>query len=468
MKGSEIMVKKRLAEQIIENVGSVSNISSIAHCMTRLRLKVKDESKVNTQVIPKLEGVMKFLKVGDQYQIVLGAIVDDVFDEVSRLCGDQVSVMKEVIDENLDSGVSSGGSRGKGAWLNKAIETITGIVAPVLPALLGCSFITTVAAIATTILHVPDTSTTIQILNAVGNTLYGFFPIIIGWSAAKRFNTNMSVSLVIAGLLVYSGFTGIFETAANVTFLGIPVANLYYGSSVLPAVLTIILQSYVEKWLKKVIPDTLKSIFVPFITMLIVVPIEITAIGPIGQWGGSLFASLFTKAYAINPILCGAIVGGTWQILIIVGMHIAILGMVSVPNIAATGRDNVIMTHAPSLMCQIAAGLAVSLKAKDPGIKRNAFALSITSFFAGSVIEPVMYGINLKYKKPFYAVCIGGAIGGAITGAAHAGTTAAVALSPYTWPVYLGQGFTGLMIGCLVGSIVTFVLTWIMGIDETL
>lgn len=149
-------------------------------------------------------------------------------------------------------------------------------------------------------------------------------------------------------------------------------------------------------------------------------------------------------------------------------MHIAILGMVSVPNIAATGRDNVIMTHAPSLMCQIAAGLAVSLKAKDPGIKRNAFALSITSFFAGSVIEPVMYGINLKYKKPFYAVCIGGAIGGAITGAAHAGTTAAVALSPYTWPVYLGQGFTGLMIGCLVGSIVTFVLTWIMGIDETL
>ena len=113
------MVKKRLAEQIIENVGSVSNISSIAHCMTRLRLKVKDESKVNTQVIPKLEGVMKFLKVGDQYQIVLGAIVDDVFDEVSRLCGDQVSVMKEVIDENLDSGVSSGGSRGKGAWRDR-------------------------------------------------------------------------------------------------------------------------------------------------------------------------------------------------------------------------------------------------------------------------------------------------------------------------------------------------------------
>lgn len=462
------MDKKQLAEQIVKNIGTVSNISSVAHCMTRLRVGVKDESKVDVKAITNLEGVIKTLKVGEQYQIVLGGIVDDVFDEVSKICGDQVSIAEDVIDENLDVDISTKEKNKKGAWLNKAIETITGIVAPVLPALLGCSFITTVAAVATSLFHVPETNTTIQILNAIGNTLYGFFPIIIGWSAAKKFNTNMSVSLVITGLLVYSGFTGIFGAAADVTFLGIPVANLYYGSSVLPAVLTVLFQSYIEKWLRKVIPDTLKSIFLPFLTMLVVIPVEITAIGPIGQWGGSLFASLFTKAYEINPILCGAIVGGTWQILIIVGMHIAILGMVSVPNIAATGRDNVIMTHAPSLMCQISAGLAVALKAKNPKIKREAFALSITSFFAGSVIEPVMYGVNLKYKKPFYAVCIGGAVGGAITGAAHAGTTAAVALSPYTWPVYLGEGFAGLMLGCAVGAIVTFALTWIMGIDESL
>lgn len=170
--------------------------------------------------------------------------------------------------------------------------------------------------------------------------------------------------------------------------------------------------------------------------------------------------------YDFSPILAGALIGGTWQILIIFGMHIAILGLVSVPNIAAYGRDTVIMTHAPSLICQVAAGLAVGLKAKNPEIKKNAITLSLTSFFAGSVVEPVMYGINLKYKRPFIAVCIGGAIGGAITGASLAGTTAAVAFSLYTIPAYLGAGFTGLLIGCGVGACVTFILTWIMGFDE--
>ena len=218
--------------------------------------------------------------------------------------------------------------------------------------------------------------------------------------------------------------------------------------------------------LRKIIPGALRSIFVPFLSTLIVFPLLILAIGPIGVWGGNLFASLFTSMYDFSPILAGALIGGTWQILIIFGMHIAILGLVSVPNIAAYGRDTVIMTHAPSLICQVAAGLAVGLKAKNPEIKKNAITLSLTSFFAGSVVEPVMYGINLKYKRPFIAVCIGGAIGGAITGASLAGTTAAVAFSLYTIPAYLGAGFTGLLIGCGVGACVTFILTWIMGFDE--
>ena len=255
------MNKAELAKQITNNVGSVDNITGIAHCMTRLRITVKNEALVKTEALSKLDGVLKVVKLGDQYQIVLGGIVDDVFEEVSKLCGDKVNITEETIDENLDKLPVQG--KKKSNWLNSAIETITGIVAPVLPALLGCSFITTVAAIATSIFKVPDTNTTIQILNAVGNTLYGFFPIIIGWSAAKKFKTNISVSLVITGLLVYSGFTGIFSNNTNVSFLGIPVANLYYGSSVLPAVLTVIFQSYIEKWLKRVVPDTLKSIFVP-------------------------------------------------------------------------------------------------------------------------------------------------------------------------------------------------------------
>lgn len=454
--------KQKLAADILEYVGGVDNVRDVAHCMTRLRIVVKDEKAVQMKKLEGLEGVMKVVILGGQYQIVLGGIVDDIFDEVAAVCGDRVNINEEMIAENLDAETK----KGRRSLLGMLVETISAIVTPIIPAMLACGFIKTLAVLFTVVFKVDEANSTIQVLNVVSDTLYAFFPVIIGWSAAKKFKTNMAVSLVIVALLVNPAFTGLFADGANVTFLGIPVTDVYYGSSVLPAILSIYLLSKVEMLLRKIIPGALRSIFVPFLSTLIVFPLLILAIGPIGVWGGNLFASLFTSMYDFSPILAGALIGGTWQILIIFGMHIAILGLVSVPNIAAYGRDTVIMTHAPSLICQVAAGLAVGLKAKNPEIKKNAITLSLTSFFAGSVVEPVMYGVNLKYKRPFIAVCIGGAIGGAITGASLAGTTAAVAFSLYTIPAYLGVGFTGLLIGCGVGACVTFILTWIMGFDE--
>lgn len=454
--------KQKLAADILKLVGGVDNVRDVAHCMTRLRIVVKDEKVVQLKQLEKLEGVMKVVILGGQYQIVLGGIVDDIFDEVAALCGDHVNINEDMIAENLDA-ETKGRRR---SILGMLVETISAIVTPIIPAMLACGFIKTLAVLFTVVFKVDEANSTIQVLNVVSDTLYAFFPVIIGWSAAKKFKTNMAVSLVIVALLVNPAFTGLFADGAAVTFLGIPVTDVYYGSSVLPAILSIYLLSRVEMLLRKIIPGALRSIFVPFLSTLIVFPLLIVAIGPIGVWGGNLFASLFTSMYDFSPILAGALIGGTWQILIIFGMHIAILGLVSVPNIAAFGRDTVIMTHAPSLICQVAAGLAVGLKAKNPEIKKNALTLSLTSFFAGSVVEPVMYGVNLKYKKPFVAVCIGGAVGGAIAGASLAGTTAAVAFSLYTIPAYLGVGFTGLLIGCGVGACVTFILTWIMGFDE--
>lgn len=454
--------KQKLAADILEYVGGVDNVRDVAHCMTRLRIVVKDEKAVQMKQLEKLEGVMKVVILGEQYQIVLGGIVDDIFDEVAAVCGDRVNINEEMIAENLDAETK----KGRRSLLGMLVETISAIVTPIIPAMLACGFIKTLAVLFTVVFKVDEANSTIQVLNVVSDTLYAFFPVIIGWSAAKKFKTNMADSLVIVALLVNPAFTGLFADGESVTFLGIPVTDVYYGSSVLPAILSIYLLSRVEMLLRKIIPGALRSIFVPFLSTLIVFPLLILAIGPIGVWGGNLFASLFTSMYDFSPILAGALIGGTWQILIIFGMHIAILGLVSVPNIAAYGRDTVIMTHAPSLICQVAAGLAVGLKAKNPEIKKNAITLSLTSFFAGSVVEPVMYGVNLKYKRPFIAVCIGGAIGGAITGASLAGTTAAVAFSLYTIPAYLSAGFTGLLIGCGVGACVTFILTWIMGFDE--
>lgn len=452
---------RKLAETIISNVGGKDNVKDVSHCMTRLRFGLKDNAKVNTAELEKLDDVMRVVVIGGQYQIVLGGIVDEVFEETCKLLGDGVKINEQLIEENLDTDTTPK----KVKPVEKLISLLSGIVSPIIPAMLAAGFITALAKLAV-LAGVPETNTTIQLLSVAGDVLYGFFPIFIGWSAAKYFGANISITLMVVGLLVYPNFSNVFANFENVNFLGLPVTNVYYGSSVLPAIFTAFLLAKLEKLLRKVLPNALRSIFVPFLSALITIPLLIVVIGPIGVWGGELFANLFRSTYELSPILAGAIIGGIWQILIIFGMHIAILGLVSAPNIAMYGRDTIIMTHAPSLICQITAGLAVALKAKDKKIKKNALTLSLTSFFSGNVIEPVMYGVNLKYKKPFIAVCIGGAVGGAITGAAGAGTVAAVALSIYTFPVYLGAGFGGLMLGCLVGGLVTFVLTYIMGIDE--
>lgn len=452
---------RKLAETIISNVGGKDNVKDVSHCMTRLRFGLKDNAKVNTTELEKIDDVMRVVVIAGQYQIVLGGIVDEVFEETCKLLGDGVKINEQLIEENLDTDTTPK----KVKPVEKLISLLSGIVSPIIPAMLAAGFITALAKLAV-LAGVPETNTTIQLLSVAGDVLYGFFPIFIGWSAAKYFGANISITLMVVGLLVYPNFSNVFANFENVNFLGLPVTNVYYGSSVLPAILTAFLIAKLEKLLRKVLPNALRSIFVPFLSALITIPLLIVVIGPIGVWGGELFANLFRSTYELSPILAGAIIGGIWQILIIFGMHIAVLGLVSAPNIAMYGRDTIIMTHAPSLICQITAGLAVALKAKDKKIKKNALTLSLTSFFSGNVIEPVMYGVNLKYKKPFIAVCIGGAVGGAITGAAGAGTVAAVALSIYTFPVYLGAGFGGLMLGCLVGGLVTFVLTYIMGIDE--
>lgn len=463
------------ALKILENIGGSNNVKSISYCMTRLRVSVKDKNKVDVNALEKIKDVMRVVLLGNQYQIVVGGISNELYEEIVVNRDSMINKegkINEVIESDMDlinkKENNENTSYSLQTILGSLIETLSSIVSPIIPAMLASGFIKTLAMLMITVFGVSEASTTYQLFNVLGDTIYAFFPILIGWSAANRFNANIGVSIVLTGFLINPAFAEIFVNSENVALLNIPVTDVYYGSSVLPAILSVWLLAFLEKRIRKLLPQSLRSIFVPFLSLLIIFPILITVIGPIGVWGGELFASLFTSLYDFSPAVAGAVIGGMWQVLIIVGMHIAILGMVSGPNIARFGRDQVIMTHAPSLISQIAAGLAVSVKAKNPKLKREALALSFSSFIAGSVIEPVMYGVNLKLKRPFIAVLIGGAIGGAITGAAGAGTTAAVALSLYTFPAYLGNGFGGLMLGCIVAFIVTFGLTYAFGFDEEL
>ncbi|MFD1362584.1 PTS transporter subunit EIIC [Lentibacillus salinarum] len=453
-----------LAKEILHLVGGKENISSVTSCMTRLRFVLKDNSKAQQEKITEIPEVIKVIEFGGQYQIVLGSIVEDVYKAIIKM-GDLQS--KELGEDNQGTEASDNNAiKDKQSIIDSLIGTLSGIFTPLIPAMLGMGFLKVLCVILNVFWGITESNATYAILMTLSDSFFYFLPILVGWSAARRFDTNVGVSLVILGLLIHPDFIELLDTTSDVTFLGIPVSDVSYASSVLPAILSIYLLSKFELLLKKVIPKTLRSILVPFLSLLVIAPITVLLLGPIGDWGGRLITTVFTSLYDLSPLLAGALIGGTWQLLIIGGMHVVILSMVTIPNIAAFGRDTVIVTHAPGLICQCAAGLAVALKAKDPKIKKTAGSLTFSSFFAGSVIEPVMYGVNLKYKKPFYFALIGGAIGGAIAGASFAGVTAPVALSIYSLPAFFGTGFTGLIIGTIIGSLVTFVLTYVVGIDE--
>jgi beta-glucoside PTS system EIICBA component len=457
------MAASKLSQDIVSHVGGIENIDSMTHCMTRLRFMVKDKEKVNKEKIEGLKGVTSSLYSGGQYQIVIGQDVADVYEDI--LNNYDLSGNKQGKSEPNNEG-----NKNKKSILSvfdQLFSVLASIFTPLIPAMAGMGFLKVILVMAD-LFGASKENTTYQLINILSDAFFYFLPFLVAWSASERFKTNKALSLMLVGFLLHPNLNQLFEASDNVTFLGIGVPEINYVGSILPAILTVLLLSYVEKFLNKSLPKLLRTVFSSVLALLITMPIAILIIGPIGNWGGAILVNMFNNVYEFSPMLSGALMGGLWQLTIIVGMHWLILTLIQFPNISNFGVDHVTVAFVPSIMCQIAAGFAVALKVKNKAVKQNATSLTVTSLLSGGVIEPVMYGVNIKYRKPFYFVLVGGTIGGAITGASGAGITAPVMFGIYTLPAFFGNGFTGLMIGTFVGCAITFLLTYFFGVDKAI
>lgn len=456
-----MMSESKLSKNIIFNVGGVENIHSLTHCVTRLRFVLKEKEKVNKDIIDNLNGVTSSLYSGGQYQVIIGQDVADVYEDIITNYNLN-NAKKSVTDANKEED-----KRDILGRLDQLFNILASIFTPLIPAMQGMGFLKIILVLAKFMGASPE-STTYQLVNTLSDSFFYFLPFLVAWSAAERFKANKALALMLTGLLLHPSFMELFKANEQVSFLGIHVPEINYTGSILPPILTILLLSYVQKLLNKLLPKLFKTVFSAVIALIITMPIAILIIGPIGNWGGAVLVNLFNSLYQFSPLLSGAVMGGLWQVIIIVGMHWLVLTLIQFPNIDSLGVDRVTVAFAPSIMCQIAAGLAVALKVKNKAVRQNALSLTVTSLLSGGVIEPVMYGINIKYRKPFYFVLVGGAVGGAITGACGAGITAPVMFGIYTLPAFFGKGFTGLMIGTLVGCALTFFLTYFFGVDKAI
>lgn len=458
-----------LAKIILNNVGGKGNIISLAHCITRLRFKLKDESKANTDVLKSTDGIVTVIQSGGQYQVVIGNHVPDVFAAVMEVGGLQNLSSVEVKE--------------KTNVFNKLIDIISGVFAPTLGVLGATGMIKGFNALFIFLGLYTETSGTYQILQATGDCLFYFFPIFLGFTAAKKFNVNQFVGMAIGASMVYPSLSGImsgeplytlfagtiFESPVYITFLKIPVILMNYSSSVVPVILSVIVASKFEQFFKKIVPDVVKLFLVPLGTLLLTVPLTFIIIGPIATWASDILGAVTSGIYGFSPIIAGLFVGGFWQVFVIFGLHWGLVP-IALNNMATLGSDTILSASFPASFAQTAVILAILLKTKDKKLK----TISIPAFISGifGVTEPAIYGISLPRKKPFIISCIGAAVGGALTGVFAIKGYTMGGLGIFGFPCYIDNqnnsmsGVVNMLIAVAAASLLAFLLAFFTYKDE--
>lgn len=448
------MKNKDVAKKILKEVGE-NNITYLTHCATRLRFNVKDEKSINLNTLSQIEGVITVQFKNGQLQVVIGAKVEGVFDELMTMV-------------DLDGDVKVEKNEKKKNVISSVVETIAGCFSPVIPVLIGCGMIKSVLAILTTLSIITTTSGEYQILSMIGDLLFYFFPFFLAVSAAKKFKTHEFLAIALAGALMYptiqNGAINAAQTGiTKLSFLGLPILFVNYKSTIIPIILSVWMMSYVYKWVNKIIPDTFKILFVPMLVLFIMVPLELIVIGPFGTYVGKGVAAVVTWLYGINGVL-GAFLFGTFRpLLIILGMHYAITP-INTQLIAEYGYSVISPANLTGNLAQAGACLAVFVLLKNKGEKGNALTSGLTAVFG--ITEPAMFGFNLKYKRPMICAMLAGGIGAAYMNMFGGGATAVILPGILALPTYIADSYIHVIIAVLISIIGAFVATMVVGIKE--
>ena len=448
---------RQIAQSVLELVGGASNVTTATNCMTRLRLTLKDNNLADVEKIKKVKGVLGAQFSGSQLQVIIGQNVPKVLDEFIAISG--VARGAEV-HENLDAPKEKLTSKVIG---NKILDYLSGSMVQLIPLLMGSGLFRTFAVILGP-----------QMLNLVTETdpVYTFFyttlfeagmyflPIYLGYAAAKKIGATPVLGMLLGGLLIAPSIVSAAADGASISVYGIPVAAANYSQSVLPIILTVPVLYVVEKFIRKHMPDTLSTIFTPFCTLIVVVPIMLIVLAPLGNEVGNVIAgALFGLADmgGIAVFVVMAILGAFWQLFVVAGMHLPVI-LLSQVQIIAAGYDPFVFVSTNCAMTAVwgcAFGAFLRLKNKD----EKGLALGyVISAIAGGVTEPALFGILLRFRRTMLGMFIGGAIGAVLSGIL--GVTYYLAGGSSNFMVILNylQGGQWNVIAAIIGMVTSFVI----------
>lgn len=428
-----------IAKEILKDVGGKDNIVDVTHCYTRLRFVLKDTKQANKEALLQTEGVISVVESGGQYQVVLGNKVAHVYNALEPLLAQQLTTKTSTKEKN---------SLG-----NRILNTVAAIFTPVVPAIAASGMLKGILAIAVMVannFYQVDLKplNTYIILSAASDALFYFMPVILGYSAAKVFKTNEYIAMVIGATLCYPTIVSLMTEESAVTLFGLHVTKANYVSTVIPIILAIFILAYVQRFLEKVIPEVLKIIMVPTLSLLLMIPATLLLFGPIGIYLGDGVNWLYYYIMNLSPILLGGFIGGIWCVLVIFGAHRGLVP-IGINDVARTGRQNLLAFAGAANFSQAGAAFGVFVRTKNKDLKAVAASATVTALFG--ITEPAIYGANLRLKKPMIYAVASGAAGGALMGWGGSYGTAFANQGLLTIPVYAEAGtkaFICYLLGC--------------------
>lgn len=450
---------QEVARDILTHVGGRENIASLVHCATRLRFKLKDPKKAAAETLKKNPGVIMVVESGGQFQVVIGNHVHDVYNAVCAEAG----ITEDTAQQEQETGE-------KVSLLSRLIDIVSAVFTPFIGVMAASGILKGLLAMAVVFGWLATDSGTYKLWFAASDALFYFFPLVLGYTAGKKFGGNPFITMAIGGALTHPVVMQALDAgAATEYFLGIPITFINYSSSVIPIIFAAWVSCWVEKQGNKLLPSAVRNFFTPLFCLAITVPLTFLLIGPAATWLSQMLAHGYQAIYTFAPWLAGAVMGAIWQVCVIFGLHWGMVPLM-INNLSVFGHDTLLPLLLPAIMGQVGACLGVFLRTRDTRLKMLAGSAVSAGIFG--ITEPAVYGVTLPNRRPFIFGCVAGAFGGAIVGFSHSnvysfGFANIFTIAQMIPPGGIDASVWGAVIGMVLALVLACALTYIAGLPRS-